>query len=176
MLAKQFVDLDKTLHDRDTFDCGEPELNTFIRQFAAKHMQAGISRTMVLPSHQKLANGKYPICAFYTVTPSAIRRQTLPPHLSKKLPHYPVPVFLLAQLAVSHDYQGQGLGKITLIQSLEYLWRVNQHLTAYAVVVDCLNQSAQNFYQQFGFELLDEDNSKTRLFLPMKTIEQLFNA
>lgn len=176
MLVKQFVDLDKTLHDRDTFDCGEPELNTFIRQFAAKHIQAGISRTMVLPSQQKLANGKSPICAFYTVAPSAIRRQTLPPHLAKKLPHYPVPVFLLAQLAVDKHYQGQGLGKITLIQALEYLWRVNQHLTAYAVVVDCLNQSAQNFYQQFGFELLDEDNSKTRLFLPMKTIEQLFNA
>ena len=176
MLVKQFVDLDKTLHDRDTFDCGEPELNTFIRQFAAKHIQAGISRTMVLPSQQKLANGKSPICAFYTVAPSAIRRQTLPTKIAKKLPHYPVPVFLLAQLAVDKHYQGQGLGKITLIQALEYLWRVNQHLTAYAVVVDCLNQSAQNFYQQFGFELLDEDNSKTRLFLPMKTIEQLFNA
>jgi GNAT superfamily N-acetyltransferase len=130
----------------------------------------------VLASHQKLANGKYPICAFYTVAPSAIRRQTLPPHLAKKLPHYPVPVFLLAQLAVSLDYQGQGLGKITLIQSLEYLWRVNQYLTAYAVVVDCLNESAKKFYQLFGFELLDEDNSKTRLFLPMKTIEQLFNT
>ena len=176
MLAKQFVDLDKTLHDRDTFDCGEPELNTFIRQFAAKHMQAGISRTRVLVNKQKLANDKNSICAFYTVVPSSICRETLPQRLAKKLPHYPVPVFLLAQLAVDKHYQGQGLGKITLIQALEYLWRVNQHLTAYAVVVDCLNQSAQNFYQQFGFELLDEDNSKTQLFLPMKTIEQLFNA
>lgn len=175
MHTKKFVELNKTEHDRGSFDCGEPELNQFIQQFAAKHMQAGISRTMILPSQQKLANSKYTICAFYTVTPSSIQRETLPTHLAKKLPHYPVPVFLLAQLAVDKLYQGQGLGKITLIQSLNYLWRVNQYLTAYAVVVDCLNQSAQDFYQQFGFQILDQDHDKTRLFLPMKTIEQLFN-
>jgi hypothetical protein len=51
-----------------------------------------------------------------------------------------------------------------------------KYLTVYAVVIDCLNESAKKFYQLFGFELLDEDNSKTRLFLPMKTIEQLFNT
>ena len=176
MPAKQFVDLDKARHDRDSFDCGEAELNLFIRQFAAKHMQAGISRTRVLVNKQKLANDKNSICAFYTVAPSSICRETLPQRLAKKLPHYPVPVFLLAQLAVDKHYQGQGLGKITLIQALEYLWRVNQHLTAYAVVVDCLNQSAQNFYQQFGFQTLDKDHHKTQLFLPMKTLTQLFSS
>ena len=48
--AKEFVQLDKNVHDRGSFDCGESELDTFIRTKASKHMQAGVSRTMVLPA------------------------------------------------------------------------------------------------------------------------------
>lgn len=67
MWAEQFVELNKSTHDRESFECGENELNIFIRQFAAKHMQAGISRTMVLPATMLLPNNKLPICSFYTV-------------------------------------------------------------------------------------------------------------
>lgn len=61
MWAEQFVELDKSTHDRDVFNCGEAELETFIRQFAAKHMQANISRTMVLPATIPLSSNKLPI-------------------------------------------------------------------------------------------------------------------
>ncbi len=172
--GKEFVELDKALHDRDSFDCGEPELNTFIKTHAAKHMQAGISRTMVLPSSQALLNGKYAICAFYTVAPSTISRETLPANLAKKLPHYPIPVFLLAQLAVHKEFHGQGLGKISLVRALKYLWEVNRYMKAYAVIVDCLTDNAQAFYTHYGFEVLCEHNGRVRMFLSMKTIEQLF--
>lgn len=176
MWAEQFVELDKSAHDRDVFDCGEAELNTFIRQFAAKHMQANISRTMILPAKILLPNNKLPICTFYTMAPSAISRETLPSHLAKKLPHYPIPVFLLAQLAVNTHHQGHGLGKISLIKALEYLWQVSQFLTAYAVIVDCLNEKAERFYTKYGFELLCENNGRKRMFMPMKTVNQLFSA
>ena len=66
--AKSFEELNKSTHDRDSFDCGEAELNTFIKTQAAKHMQAGISRTMVLPNTEPLPNQKYPICSFYSIT------------------------------------------------------------------------------------------------------------
>ncbi len=78
--GKEFVELSKSKHDRDSFDCGEQELNTFIKTQAAKHMQAGISRTMVLPSAHPLLNQKFAICAFYSVAPSSISRETLPKH------------------------------------------------------------------------------------------------
>ena len=81
--ANEFVELDKSVHDRLSFDCGEVELNEFIQRRAARHMEAGVSTTMVLPASGVLPNGKYPICAFYTIAPSSIARETLQASLKK---------------------------------------------------------------------------------------------
>lgn len=89
---------------------------------AAKHMAVGISRTLILPAGNALRNGMTQICSFYTIVPGSIERTALPKALAKKLPHCPVPVFLLAQLAVDVNYLNQGLGKITLIKALKNLW------------------------------------------------------
>lgn len=172
--ASEFVELDKGVHDRNSFDCGEPELNIFIKTQAARHMAAGISRTLLLPAVHVLPNGKIPICSFYTIAACSIKRKTLPVILAKKLPHYPVPVFLLAQLAVDVNFHAQGFGKITLIKALENLWEINSQMRAYAVVVDCLNETAEQFYEKYGFEFLCRHNGRNRLFMPMKTISQLF--
>lgn len=169
----EFVELDKAHHDRAAFDCGEEELNTFIQTQAAKHMQVGISRTLLLPTSVPLHNGKYSIRAFYTIAPSSIRRETLPASLAKKLPFYPVPVFLLAQMAVHVECQGKGLGKVTLIKALEYLWAINSHMRAFAIIVDCLSASAEQFYAKYGFEFLCHHNGRTRMFISMKTVAQL---
>jgi GNAT superfamily N-acetyltransferase len=170
----KFVEIDKAMHDRVSFYCGETDLNIFIQTQAVRHMRVGISKTMLLPASEPLSDGKYPICAFYTIAPSSIGRDTLPESLAKKLPRYPVPVFLLAQMAVHLEYRGQGLGKITLIKALEYLWEINSQMRAFAIIVDCLNKNAEQFYSKYGFETLCMHNGKTRMFLPMKIVEKLF--
>jgi GNAT superfamily N-acetyltransferase len=174
--SKEFVELDKALHDRNSFDCGEDELNDFIKTKAAKHMSAGISRTMLLPATTPLQDGKLPVCAFYTMTPSSIEKETFPDGLVKRLPFYPVPVFLIAQLAVHRECHGQGLGKVTLIKALEHLWTINTHMRAFAILVDCLNDDAQQFYTRYDFEVLGRSNGRVRMFLPMKTVGILFGG
>ncbi|MES9883378.1 MAG: GNAT family N-acetyltransferase [Sedimenticola sp.] len=169
-----FVALSKNTHERASFDCGEGALNTFIQTQAVRHMSAGVSNTMLLPAAQPVANGKYPICAFYTIAPGSISRDHLPREMARKLPHYPVPVFLLAQLAVHVDYQGQGLGKITLIKALENFAKINAHMQAYAVIVDCVNLDAERFYLQYNFQTLCLHEGRQRLFMPMKTVKRLF--
>lgn len=173
--SKVFVQLDKKTHDRGSFDCDEKELNIFIQTKAAKHMQAGISRTMVLPGAVALPNQKLPICSFYSIAPSSICRDTLPANMAKRLPQYPVPVFLFAQLAVHSNYHNKGLGKVSMISALNYFWEVNAHMRAFAVVVDCLTPAAETFYAKYGFQPLASHNGRLRMFMPMKTIEQLFD-
>lgn len=169
--SSYFVELDKAIHDRKSFDCGTKELNEFIQLFAARHREAGISKTMVLPEKDKPSL----LCAYYTLSHTEIKRQTLPPAASKKLPHYPVPVLLIAQLAVHISAQGQGLGKIALVRALRHCLEINIHLPSYAVIVDALDDGVQRFYEQYGFKELDHHNGRVRLFLPMKTVEQLFS-
>jgi GNAT superfamily N-acetyltransferase len=168
--GSRFVELDKERHDRSSFDCGVEELNIFLQQSAARHKEAGISLTMVLPAQDDSTG----ICAFYTLCHTEIERQTLPPTLAKKLPRYPVPVLLIAQLAVHEQAQGQGLGKITMIRALRHCLEINAHLPSYAVVVDALEQSVQGFYTQYGLQVLDTYRQRARLFLPMKAVERLF--
>lgn len=167
-----FVELDKNIHDRKSFDCGQEELNDFLAGSAARHREAGISRTMVLPEEGQGDN--VGICAFYTLSHTEIKRETLPNALAKKLPRYPIPVILIAQLAVHSAAQKQGLGKITLIRALENCLEINEHLLSYAIVVDALNDEVQAFYEQYGFQFLYRHGERSRLFLPMSTVAQLF--
>lgn len=170
----EFVELDKGIHDRESFDCGKNELNDFIWTKAAKHRKLQISKTMLLPGSDSLDNGKYPICAFYAVSAATVHRENLPNDLAKKLPYYPIPVFLIAQFAVHNDCRGQGLGKITLIEALKDLANVEPYLPSYAVIVDCLDRDAETFYQKYGFHDLCVHNGRARKFLPMGTVKQLF--
>jgi len=167
-----FVELCKQAHSRKTFDCGSDELNTFLYQFAAKHKEVGVSKTMVLPADS--TDKPAPICAFYTLSHTEIKRTTLPPSIAKKLPHYPVPVLLIAQLAVHKDLQGRGLGEVSLIQALRHCLNINSFLPSYAVIVDSLENNVIEFYTQFGFKKLSNHNNRTRLYIPMKTLSLLF--
>jgi GNAT superfamily N-acetyltransferase len=169
-----FVPLDKGLHDRESFDCGRHELNDYIRRMAAVHIRAGVGHTMVLPADSPESSGKLPICAFFAVAPGSVKRVDLPEDMARKLPQYPVPVFVLAQLAVHVRCRGTGLGGITLVRALEHLHRVNSFMKAYAVVVDCLNDSAEAFHLKHGFSRMCSTSGRTRLFLPMRTVSALF--
>jgi len=167
--ANEFVLLNKH-HDRKDFNCGRAELNRFIKEFAAKNAELNISKTFVLPS----VNGAQ-ICSFYTLSPSELKRQTIPDKsFAKKYPGYPLPVFLIAQLAVELRCQKIGLGGITLIDALNNCLKMSKLMPAMAVVVDALDESAYQFYERYGFHELEiKDATRPRLYISMNDVKAL---
>lgn len=166
---KDFEAANKGLHDLKGFDCGKPTMNNFLNRNAVKHNELGLSRTYVLPEPSKV--GKAPVSACFTLANSYVLREEIPAEQS--LPRYPIPVILLARLAVDNRYKGQGLGAKTLVYALRKALALSEAgLPAYGVILDVLDEDAFSFYQSFGgFKPFTDD--PMRLYIPMKTVKQL---
>jgi len=151
-------------HDRQSFSCGVPALDTYIREQAGQDAKRKLAAAFVLTDDGKS------IAGYYTLSAHAIDASELPAGLSKKLPRLPVPVTLLGRMAVSSVLGGKGLGKFILLHALERAWMGSTQVASWAVVVDA-KAGARDFYLKHSFVPLP--NSPHRLFLPMKTIEPL---
>jgi GNAT superfamily N-acetyltransferase len=167
-----FVLLDTKKHDVKTFDCGKPEMNLFLNRYADKNHKLGISSTWVLPAKQLPETGeKFAIRAYFTLAYSTAAREKIPLDLS--LPAYPVPVILLARLAVASDYQGQNIGKKTLVTALrQCVTLTDRSLPVLGVVLDVLDTQALSFYQKFTLFKPFTDNPM-RLFVSLNVLRQI---
>jgi len=109
------------------------------------------------------------VMGYYSLSTLSIELTQLPDNLARKLPRHPIPAALVGRLAVSKKDQGCGIGKILLVDAIKRTLSVSSHIGIYAMVVDAINDSAIEFYEQFGFARLNDDSS--RLFLPLKSFE-----
>ncbi|MEZ5535403.1 MAG: GNAT family N-acetyltransferase [Thiolinea sp.] len=152
-------------------------MNTFIQRNAAQNMKAKLNYTWVLPAAKIPRGEKKPVCAYYTLSICHVERQTLPDEPGKRYPNYPLPVFILARLAVDKRCQGQKLGSVTLISALRRCAILSQggKVPAIAVILDVPDADALQFYQRFGGfrELKTSEGESSRLFIPMKVVEKL---
>lgn len=114
------------------------------------------------------------VLGYYTLTNDGIDKALVPDEISKKMPpsYKNFPVTLIGRLAVDKQYQGQDLGEKLLLHALKKCADISKtQIGSMAVVTDPLNQKAVSFYEQYGFIMLPD---RGRMFLPMKTIDQLF--
>jgi hypothetical protein len=152
-------------HDRAAFSCGVEALDRYLRQQATQDMRRRVAAVFVLRTVASPA-----ILGYYTLSATGVQPADLPPEVTRRLPRYDsFPATLIGRLAV--DRLTQGLGKVVLLDALARSLRQSAEIAALAVVVDALSDAARRFYEHFGFQLfLDRED---RLYLPMKTIEQL---
>ncbi|MCU7936862.1 MAG: GNAT family N-acetyltransferase [Candidatus Thiodiazotropha sp. (ex Dulcina madagascariensis)] len=170
--SQEFVLVDRTQHNLKTFNYGKPDMNLFLARFAVKNMQLGLSRTWVLPVvDEDQQSQKAQIAAYYSLASSTVTREEIP--ADKSLPGYPVPVVLLARLAVDEQFKGQRLGEKTLITALrKSVALVDIGLPALGVVLDALDEDALRFYRHYEiFEPFTDD--PMRLFASMHTLRQI---
>lgn len=152
-------------HDRRNFTCGEAPLDDYLRRFARQHAASKISQTYVAAKVDR-------VLGYYSLAMSAIRREQLPAPHQKRFPNYPVPVARLARLAVDQNQQGNGLGKLLLLDALYRCHRLSEAIGSVGVIVDAKNASAQSFYTRMNFESFPE--TPLCLWLPDQAIANLF--
>jgi GNAT superfamily N-acetyltransferase len=147
-------------------------MDSFLIRYAFKNAHLGISKTWVLLEEEKAGRAKFPVAAYYTLAVASVTREILPIN-RKDLPSYPVPVTLLARLAVSENYQKRGLGAKTLVTALrQAVILKDRGLPSIGVVLDVLDEDALTFYNRFEVFHAFSDNPM-RLFVPMHVIQQL---
>ena len=158
-----------THHDRAAFSCGNESLDRYLKERAGQDARRRIAAPFVVVSK----TNPQTILGYYTLSSFGIDLGDLPANTIKKLPAYPiVPTTLLGRLAVDQSHQGQGLGGDLLIDALRRAFALTSEIAAYAVIVDAIDQKAISFYEHYSF--LPFPDNPNRLFLPMKTIGDLF--
>ncbi|WP_228442061.1 GNAT family N-acetyltransferase [Chryseobacterium nematophagum] len=107
--------LDK-IHKREDFDCGKELLTNYLKQ-VGQDIKRKLSACFVLSKNESIIQG------YYTLSSSSIPLSSFPEHTQKKLPksYNSIPTTLLGRLAIDKKYQGQGIGKILLIDALKML-------------------------------------------------------
>ena len=156
-------------HDRAAFSCGNDELDTYLKKRASQDSKKNIATVFVMTKSQDNA-----VIGYYSLSATSILLADLPNGTAKKLPKYPhVPATLLGRLAIGSRYQGMGYGDVLVIDALRRALLATTEIASYAVVVDAINESARSFYEHYEFCAFPD--RKLRLFLPMKTIADLFS-
>lgn len=154
-------------HDRAAFSCGVKALDQYLERQATQDVKKHVAVVFVLTPDGKT------IAGFYTLSQYAVELDVIPEEIARKLPEYPyVPATLLGRLAVSTSFRGQGLGERLLMDALCRCFHGSRQLASAAVIVDAKDDTAVAFYKKYGF--LELPKVAKRLFLPMGTIEELF--
>lgn len=144
-------------------------LDSYLHKQAAQDLKKRTSVPFVISPDGKVVAG------YYTLSQYAVELDVIPQEFSRTLPKYPmVPVTLLGRLAVSQHFRGSGLGERLLMDALYRSLRSSREVASVAVIVDAKDVSATAFYKKYGF--IELPGVKQRLFLPMRTIEQMFQG
>ncbi|MFZ0801465.1 MAG: GNAT family N-acetyltransferase [Terriglobales bacterium] len=133
-------------HDSSGFDCGGHEsLNDWLKRFALTNQKNESARTYVVHRNQS-------VVGYYSISTGSVSVEEAPVRISKGLARHPIPVILLARLAVDRREKGTGLGKALLKDALLRITQAADIVGARAVLVHAIDEPAKQFYLHFGFE------------------------
>lgn len=130
-------------HGTGAFDCGNEPLNRWLTRHAGQSDRRDAARTFVITDGRRTVVGYYALVAGQLHATAAVRKG--------QSAHFPIPIALLARLAVDAKYQGQGIGAALLRDALSRVRLASAEVAVRAVVVHAIDEQAAAFYQRFGF-------------------------
>ena len=151
-----------------TFDCGVCELNEWLQKHSRAGAKSGSAQTFVA------VGSKDEIIGYYALTVQSVTAKTAPSRMSKGMPRHPIPVILLARLAVDEEFKGQGIGVGLLKNALLRCLNASKEMGVRAVIVDAKNDAARLFYKHFNFAPFPDDSD--RLFLLIKDLDKIIRG
>jgi GNAT superfamily N-acetyltransferase len=148
-------------HPLESFDCGNDALNRFLIRYAFQNQQAGASQTYVALADEE-------ITGYYTLVVGQVEYDHAAERLKKGLARHPVPILLLARLAIATSWQGKGLGSGLLKDAMLRALQAADIAGIRAFVVHAKDDQAKAFYQRFDF--VPSPSDPYHLFRLMKDI------
>ena len=133
------------IHRIDEFECGEAALDEWLKHRAMANQLNGASRTFVVVDDESCVRG------YYAMAAGAVSHQMATSGVRRNMPD-PVPVMVLARLAVDHRARNIKLGAALLQDAVSRAVVVSQNAGVRALLVHALHDSAKEFYEHFGFQ------------------------
>ena len=167
MTARPLIEKLARSHDVDRFASGRESLDRFLVRHALLAQQANASQTYVALSGAR-------VVGYYTLVFGEVSRDTAPPRMAKGLPRYPVPIMVLARLAVDVDWQRRGIGSGMLKDAILRTLSAAEIAGLRALVVHPKDDAAREFYERFDF--VPSPSDPLHLFVLIKDLKRLMRA
>lgn len=147
------------------FNCGQQELDDWLKRFALVNQRAGMTTVFVTLSDSKVAG-------YYALATGGVERANAPGRVARGVPAHPIPVVLLARLAVDSSAQKSGLGRALLRDALIRVEAAADEIGIRALLIHAKDDSARDFYMRCA-EFEPSPTDPLHLFLLMKDLRKL---
>lgn len=131
-------------HRLEDFDCGKPALNDWLLRHARQAQGSGSARTFVVAEGHRVAG-------YFSLTVGQVDTLEAPERARKGMGQYPVPVVILARLAVSVQDRGRGIGVGMLQDAIRRTFVISEQAGIRAMLTHPIDDEAARFYTRFGF-------------------------
>lgn len=147
------------------FDCGKPVLNDWLVRHARQAQASGSAKTFVVVDKDR-------IVGYFSLTVGQVDTLEAPERIRKGMGQYPIPVVVLARLAVSLHHQGHGIGRGLLQDAIRRTLVMAEHAGIRALLAHPIDEDAARFYLRFGF--VASPLCERQLLLLLKDARRLF--
>jgi GNAT superfamily N-acetyltransferase len=131
-------------HLLEDFDCGKASLDDWLVRHARQAQASGSAKTFVVADGRRVAG-------YFSLAVGQVDSVEAPERIRKGMGQYPIPVVLLARLAVDHAYQGQGIGVGMLQDAIRRTLLIAEQAGIRAMLTHPIDADAGAFYRRFGF-------------------------
>jgi GNAT superfamily N-acetyltransferase len=160
----------KPHYNVDRFKCGREQLDHWLRAYAGQGQRRDTARTFVV-----CRRGETDVVGYYTLVASQVEQGEATGEVQHGTSqHFPIPVCLIARLAVDQSAQGIGLGRSLLLDALQRTERASHSVAMRAVLVHALDDEAAAFYARFGFRPATAE--PLTLMIPLEAVRRVLIA